>query len=281
MVALYAALAAVSVGVTMATRPSSRLRLQVNAWWRIFPIVSLSLLLYPAGPALLVCAIGILALRDLKLAASPRNMSFCITCLSILCVTVISALTQPQIVVLALPVLIAVQGTIFVYRKDQRYLPLLLFLVLCYGLSFVLHLMQLPQAPSVNLAWIFFLFVVTALNDIGQFTAGTLLGRHRIAPRISPNKTWEGLAGGLLVSIAIAVLLGGYLQLDTVGRLGVYAILLSLGGFAGDLMFSAAKRRFGIKDFSYLIPGHGGILDRVDSLVLTAPLLYLALMFSH
>jgi phosphatidate cytidylyltransferase len=283
MVVLYAVLAVASIGVAIGTRSlvSSRLRLQVNAWWIIFPIVSLSLVLYPLGPLLLVCMIGIIALHELSSATMPQNGHFYIECLTILCLTVIFVLVAPKVVDLALPLIIAAQFFFYIQQKNPRHLPLFLFFILCYGLSFIIRLAHLSDASEANIAWLFFLFVVTALNDIGQFLAGTVFGRHKIAPRISPNKTWEGLAGGIFVSIAVAGILGTYLQLEVVGPLALYAILLSIGGFAGDLMFSAAKRRFNIKDFSSMIPGHGGILDRVDSLVLTAPLLYFALTLSH
>eukprot|EP01034_Spumella_vulgaris_P028387 gene28386-35232_t len=131
----------------------------------------------------------------------------------------------------------------------------------------------LPLSPHQRLAWLFYLYVLTSLNDVGQFISGTLFGRHRIAPGISPNKTWQGLLGGVAASLLLSLALGSYLHLAGGGRLAAFAVLLSLGGFCGDLMFSAAKRVLGVKDFSQLIPGHGGILDRVDSLVVTAPLL--------
>jgi len=129
----------------------------------------------------------------------------------------------------------------------------------------------------MNSAWFFYLFVVTALNDIGQYISGTLFGKNAIAVRISPNKTWQGAAGGLTVSLLVSVTLGLFLHLAEIDQLIALAVLLSIGGLIGDLIFSAAKRYLHIKDFSQLIPGHGGILDRVDSLVLTAPLLYIAL----
>ena len=85
------------------------------------------------------------------------------------------------------------------------------------------------------------------------------------------------MLGGIAFSVALSLVLGAYLGLGRSAWMAAIALLLSVGGFAGDVMFSAAKRKLGIKDFSRLIPGHGGMLDRADSLVVTAPLLYLLL----
>ena len=154
------------------------------------------------------------------------------------------------------------------WRPSAQRLLALLFVLCCAGLGFVL-----PLARD----WFFYLFVVTALNDVAQFISGKCLGRHKIAKTISPNKTWAGLGGGVLASALVSLALGLQLQLASGPALLLLGVGLSLAGFAGDLLFSAAKRSLGLKDFSNLIPGHGGILDRVDSLVLTAPLLYAVL----
>lgn len=153
--------------------------------------------------------------------------------------------------------------------------------LLCISVSFLPFYEQLPLPPAQRFGWLFYLYVLTTLNDVAQFISGTMFGRHHIAPGISPNKTWQGLAGGMAVTLLLSLSLGAYLGLAPAPWLATLALLLSLGGFAGDLLFSAAKRKLGIKDFSTLIPGHGGILDRVDSLVVTAPLLYLLLRMMH
>ncbi len=146
------------------------------------------------------------------------------------------------------------------------------------GLGALLLLAFMPGAAQPQ-RWIFWLFVMTALNDVGQFVAGKTLGQRKIAPYLSPNKTWEGLLGGVVTSLLLSVCLGCYLGLGETGELLIFGGLIAVTGFAGDLLFSAGKRRMGIKDYSSLIPGHGGMLDRVDSLMLTTPLLYSKLFF--
>lgn len=232
MLLLYALLAVTSLSVSLCATSAapSTLSFQVNAWWRIFPVVTLALLTYPFGMFALSMLVCLLAARELTS-----------------------------------------------YHKQGNQNRLLIWLVLMatvVSMTVLAAFISLPFGAHHNLAWLFYLFTLTALNDIAQFVFGKLFGRHRIAPRISPNKTWQGLAGGIVVSQLHSLVLGTYLDLASLPTLAAFGLLLSLAGFAGDLMFSAAKRRLGLKDFSTLIPGHGGMLDRVDSLVLTAPSLY-------
>jgi len=119
-----------------------------------------------------------------------------------------------------------------------------------------------------------FLVALTELNDVAQFTWGKLTGRHKIIPKVSPKKTWEGFIGGLVTTAAVAAFVGPYLTpMPMLWSAGAGAIIASTG-FLGDVTISACKRDLGVKDASDLIPGHGGILDRVDSLIYSAPVFY-------
>jgi phosphatidate cytidylyltransferase len=271
MLYLLLGMASLSVGWTLRARPQSQLRLQVNSWWLIFPVLTASLLLHPAGTVLLVLALGVLALRELAPFGGPRFASLAAI---VLAAVIISTFLQAPAFDVLMPAALAVQLLLYLRHRAPAMLAWLLWLTLCYSCSFLMRYDTLPLDARQRLAWLFYLYALTALNDVAQFISGTVFGRHRIAPGISPNKTWQGLAGGVAVTLLLSLLLGRYLHLADAGHLAVYAVLLSVGGFCGDMMFSAAKRAYGVKDFSQLIPGHGGILDRVDSLVVTAPLLY-------
>lgn len=279
MLLLYGLLALASLGAGRWSAPGSALRRQINAWWWIFPVVSLSMLLYPVGPVLLSLLIATLSLRELSSHYAGARWRFQLVCAAVLVLQTALALHSAAMATALLLVLLLAQAAYFGLHRQPAQMLLLLFLLLSAGLSFLPSLLQLTPSHTVNLAWFFYLFAVTALNDIAQFVSGKCFGRHPLAARISPQKTWQGLAGGVLASLAVSAALGLYLQLAGLPLLLGLGLLLSLAGVAGDLLFSAAKRRLGIKDFSQLIPGHGGILDRVDSLVLTAPLLYVGLMF--
>jgi len=123
--------------------------------------------------------------------------------------------------------------------------------------------------------------------DIGAYFAGTLFGKHKLCPEISPKKTVEGLIGGIVVDVAVMLLCGVWFsEVYYQGRVEVnYLALFLIGSFGslisvlGDLSFSIIKRNCHIKDFGQVIPGHGGILDRFDSVIFTAPFVYLLVTF--
>jgi phosphatidate cytidylyltransferase len=278
MAALYVLLGVVSTGVGLALGSrTSQLRDQVNAWWFIFPIVSCGLILYPVGAPLLALVICSLAARELAPYCGVDSGRF--AGIAIVLAAVCAGSFAPS----SLPVAFALAGIAAAANlwrsRELSALPWLLFALTCFGISFVPAFVHLPFGPRENLSWLFYLFIVTALNDIAQFISGKLFGRQKIVPTISPQKTWQGLVGGVVISVLLSLVLGSYLGLGQPAWLAAIAVLLSVGGFAGDVMFSAAKRKLGIKDFSNLIPGHGGMLDRADSLVVTAPLLYLLLNY--
>lgn len=129
--------------------------------------------------------------------------------------------------------------------------------------------------------WIFFLLTVVFATDTGAFYCGRFLGKHKLAPNVSPNKTWEGAVGGAILS-AISGLM--FLRIASLRDLGPETILLVLGLSAvsqvGDLAESMLKRHHEIKDSGTLLPGHGGILDRIDGLLFSIPLLQTYLYFS-
>src|SRR5215472_9078617 len=126
-----------------------------------------------------------------------------------------------------------------------------------------------PVAGGIGL--LFFLVVLTQFNDVAQYCWGKLLGRHKVTPHVSPKKTWEGLIGGLATTTLVAALAGPYLTPMDMRWSALAGLILGIAGFLGDITMSAMKRDLGVKDTGGLIPGHGGILDRVDSLTYAAP----------
>lgn len=153
--------------------------------------------------------------------------------------------------------------------------------VLC--ISHIAYLLVLPikneQAGGVGL--VLFLLFITQFNDVCQYTWGKMLGKHKIIPKVSPNKTWEGFIGGVASVTIIAGLIAPYLTPLSMLE-GLFAgALIAISGFVGDVVISSMKRDLSIKDSGTLIPGHGGLLDRIDSLLYTAPLFFHFLYYLH
>ena len=128
---------------------------------------------------------------------------------------------------------------------------------------------------STGSDWLLVLLAITFATDTGAYACGRLLGSHKLAPAISPNKTVEGAIGGLAFGAAAAIAVPMQLGVATsMPGPVLLAVVVPVAAMAGDLVESALKRRLGVKDMSNLLPGHGGLLDRLDSLLLAGPCLY-------
>jgi len=130
---------------------------------------------------------------------------------------------------------------------------------------------------------IFFVVLIVALADIGAYFSGRKFGKHKLASNVSPKKTWEGLFGGVATNILLVVVLGVFLKLDSdqwLILLGLVMITV-LASVLGDLLESMIKRHRGIKDSGNILPGHGGILDRLDSLTAALPVFTLVFIYSN
>tara|TARA_B100001123_G_C14423431_1_gene675616 strand:- start:8 stop:436 length:429 start_codon:yes stop_codon:yes gene_type:complete len=126
-----------------------------------------------------------------------------------------------------------------------------------------------------GLEYVLFLFIMVWMTDIGAYFVGSLFGGPKLVPSISPQKTWSGAFGGLLFSLVSAIILYNILENKTSQTLLFLAVILSIVAQIGDLFESWVKRRFNKKDSGSIIPGHGGILDRIDGLLTSAPIMLL------
>ena len=150
-------------------------------------------------------------------------------------------------------------------------------MTMVFGLSHLAYLLVLPDGKAVaahGAALLLFVVLLTELNDVAQYVWGCTLGRRKIIESVSPKKTVEGLVGGALTTTVIAFFLAPYLTPLTPGDRVAVGLMIGFGGFLGDVTISAVKRDIGVKDSGSMIPGHGGILDRIDSLLFTGPLFF-------
>ncbi|WP_367606136.1 phosphatidate cytidylyltransferase [Legionella sp. W05-934-2] len=146
-----------------------------------------------------------------------------------------------------------------------------------YFVSHIAYLGVLPtDADWINtgISLIIYLVFLTQFNDVSQYLWGKFLGHKKIIPAISPNKTVAGFLGGVLTTCLLGFILGPILTPFTLPQALLAGFLIGVSGFLGDLAMSAIKRDLGIKDTGQLLPGHGGILDRLDSIIFTAPIFF-------
>ena len=275
-------------------------RQRIFAWWIMVAVLVGSLALGETAVVLLFLALSLLALREFANLLPPgerdrRVLSWIMVVLAPLHFWFVwehwygmFAIFIPVYAFLFLPVLLALSGRTesFLHRAALSQWGLM---VCVYALSYLPAVLQLPVAIHEGRAaadgsavgsggveagaLLLFLAVVVQGSDVLQYLWGKTVGRHRIAPTVSPNKTWEGFVGGVLSATALGAALW-WLTPFTPWQAGVLALVSCLLGFVGGLVMSSLKRDRGIKDFGALIPGHGGILDRMDSLVFAAPVFF-------
>ena len=286
------ALAAVVLPLVRRGKDFSNLRDRVASWWVMAALIAAALLLGWRTVTLLFLAVSFIALREFLSLAPTRREDRLVILVAYLAIPVsyltiaadqyvLFLLFIPVWTFLTLPFLMALAGQTRGYLSTAASIQW--GLVTCvYNLGYVAMLMRTPadQAPQAGAAGMgFFLLVATGFNDVAQYVWGKLLGRRKILPTVSPNKTWEGFVGGWISTAVLIWFLGPRFTPLTGLGLGVLAFALPLAGFAGDVTMSAIKRDIGVKDTSRLIPGHGGVLDRADSLTFTAPLYFHVLAF--
>ena len=174
-----------------------------------------------------------------------------------------------------IPFILVLQGETKMIMSSMAGLPTSLMLCV-FGLSHMAYLISLPEIDGFSAGGkglLLFLIFITQINDVMQFIWGKLIGKHKILPKISPNKTWGGFIGGLISSVFIGYLMSFLTPLNH-WQVIVVSFFIAGVGFVGDVVVSAIKRDMGVKDMGQTIPGHGGVLDRIDSLALTTPIFF-------
>jgi phosphatidate cytidylyltransferase len=184
------------------------------------------------------------------------------------------ALLIPVYAYLLLPSLQVLAGdTEDFLARTSRLQWVLMVCVFCVSHAPALLMLEIPGYEGQNAKLLLYLVVVTEVSDVLQYTAGKLFGRRKAVPTVSPNKTVEGylLGGGLAVALGAAL---WWATPFNPWQAALMSLVIVLAGIAGGLVMSAVKRDRQVKDFGALLPGHGGVLDRIDSLCFSAPLFF-------
>jgi phosphatidate cytidylyltransferase len=229
----------------------------------------------------LVVGASWLALVELyRLHFQPRLATMAIILGLVMTTLVLSHLQWPDVLPLHPLLVFVITATLVWYLLSKHDLSrsLVDVSVLIFGMLYIGftlgHLLLIRALPD-GIFLIFFVLLVTWAGDTGAYYAGVSMGRTPLAPRISPNKTVEGLLGGCLLAVVIALIARAwFIPSFTIVDALVLGVMLTVAGLIGDLSESMFKRGAGVKDSGGLIPGHGGMLDRLDSLLLTAPTYY-------
>ncbi len=262
------------------------LNARINAWWVMALLVGLAFVFGRVGVLVLFFLVSLLALREFVTLLPTRRGDYWALVAAFYVALPLQYLWVgmgwygmfsvfiPVYAFLLLPILAAMgdDTTRFLGRAAKVQWGLMIS-VFCISHVPALMALDIPGFAHRNLLLIAFLVVVVQSSDVLQYVWGKLCGRHRIAPALSPSKTWEGFLGG----VASASLLGGLLWWITpfsfFQAVGM-ALVICLMGFLGGLVMSAIKRDRGIKDWGHMIEGHGGVLDRLDSVCFAAPVFF-------
>ena len=190
------------------------------------------------------------------------------------------AIFVPVYVFLFLPVRVALGGDTRDFTSRVAKLQWgMMAAVYCISYAPALLRLDIPGYTD-NVRLLLWLIVTVQMSDVLQYVFGKLFGKRRIAPDVSPGKTVEGFAGGILSASLLGGLLWSLTPFSPVAAFGA-GIVVTLAGFCGGLCMSAVKRDMGVKDFGDMIAGHGGMLDRVDSLCFSAPLFFHMLRYFY
>jgi phosphatidate cytidylyltransferase len=265
----------------------TEMMLRTKSWWVMASIFVTAALVHPLISFAAFAFLSFLALRELSsISKNARTEDRSIVFVAYLAIPIQYFLAYmawhsaflmfiPVFMFALIPFLLVLRGQTQDIARSMSVIPTHLMLTV-FSISHLAYLLSLPDLNGFEVGGrglLLYVVFLTEMNDVFQFTWGKLLGKRKIIEKISPNKTWEGFYGGLLSTIAAAYFLR-FLTPFSDGVALLCGLLIACTGFVGDTIVSAIKRDFGLKDTGTLIKGHGGVLDRIDSLVISAPFFF-------
>ena len=262
----------------------AELSARTSSWWWMIGAFTLAVLLNQTVAVIFLAFISYLALKEYLSLIPTRCIDRAVLLFAYLAIPIqfywaaidwygMFIVFIPVWMFLFFPALMALRGETEGFLRAVGTLSWGLMITV-FTLSHMAMLLVSGDAPSPvagGVGLLLFLVVLAQFNDVAQYTWGKLFGRHKVTPTVSPKKTWEGLVGGMATTIAVAALIGPYLTPMDWQWSALAGGIIGMAGFLGDITISAVKRDLGVKDTGGLIPGHGGILDRLDSLTYAAP----------
>jgi phosphatidate cytidylyltransferase len=279
----------VAVGVLRRARPQGNfkeLSARVRAWWIMAAVFFAAIFLSDRFSLVLFAFMSFWAMKEYVTLLKTRTADHHALVLTFLAIPIqyvwiamgwygMFIIFIPVYMMLVLPVrlVLSKETSGFLASASQIQWGLMIFV---FGLSHMAFLLTVPgvRDSSVNgRMLVLFLVFVVEMSDVLQYVWGKTFGRHKIIPSVSPNKTWEGFIGGIITAMLLSLLIR-FLTPFTMVETLIVSLIITVAGFFGGAVMSAIKRDFGVKDFGSSIPGHGGMLDRVDSLCYAAPFFF-------
>ncbi|MGB8494913.1 MAG: phosphatidate cytidylyltransferase [Candidatus Acidiferrum sp.] len=259
---------------------------RIRAWWKMCAIFALAILVGRVGSLILFGLISFLALREYMTLVPTRRGDhrtlfwsfFVIMPLQYFLIGIqwygFFAIMIPVLAFVYVPTRIAIAGdTAHFLERAAKIQFGIMVCAYCLSHAPALLLLKIPGYEGQDARLLLYLVIVDQMSDVLQFVWGKLIGRNKIAWRVSPSKTWEGFFGGVLSATALGAALWWATPFTPLQSAGM-SFTICILGFCGGLVMSAIKRDIGIKDFGRVIEGHGGILDRIDSLCFAAPIFF-------
>ena len=262
------------------------LNARINAWWVMVGLTALAFSAGNTGVVILFALCSFAALREFLTLTNTRvsdHWAIAAAAFIVLPIQFIAvgmnwygfySIFIPVYAFLLMPIVPMLSGETdnFLIRIAEAQWALMIS-VFCVSHVPALLSLNIADFEGRNLFLIFFLVVVVQSSDVFQYVWGKLLGKHKIAPKVSPSKTWEGLIGGVVTSSLLGASLYWITPFTVMQAVGM-SIVITLMGFLGGLVMSAIKRDRGVKDWGHLIAGHGGFIDRLDSVIFSAPIFF-------
>jgi len=259
---------------------------RIRAWWAMVAIFAVAFLAGPIATLLLFACMSFFALREFVTLTPTKHadhvpLFLCFFVLIPLQYALIGygwyglfAILIPVYAFLVLPAVAALAGDPDRYlERTAKIQWAVMVTVYCVSHTPALLLLRIPGYEGQDALLIFYLLLIAQMSDVLQYVFGKLFGRTRLAPTVSPSKTLEGLIGGGLAATALGGAMYWITPFSPLQSLGM-AFLIVVMGFFGGLTLSAVKRSLGVKDWGAMIEGHGGMLDRIDSLSFAAPVFF-------
>jgi phosphatidate cytidylyltransferase len=259
---------------------------RIVAWWVMVAFIGIAFIFGKAGVILLFAFASFAALREFFTLTHTRRSDHW-TLLAAFLIGIpaqyylvwiewygLYSIFIPVYGFLVLPIVSALRGDTTRFLERIAFVQWgLMICVFCISHIPALLTLDIPGFEGKKLLLVAFLVIVVQGSDVLQYIFGKLAGRHKIAPTLSPSKTWEGLVGGVASATALGTGLWWITPFSPLQAAGM-ALVMCLMGFLGGLVFSAIKRDRGVKDWGRMIEGHGGMLDRLDSVIFAAPVFF-------